>query len=125
MIARLEAENAELRAQRSQADPGTGDPSAGGQVFRGRDDLVSRFQFVEDHQDTYEIKRLCELVEVVRSSYYAWRAGQPARGRRAAADAALTERIHLLHRADPTMGSPRTDRRAQRHCPGDRRASEP
>lgn len=68
---------------------------------------MSRFQFVEDHQDTYEVKRLCELVEVARSSYYAWRASRLARGRRAAADAALTERIHLLHRADPTMGAPR------------------
>jgi len=86
---------------------------------------VSRFQFVEDHQDTYEVKRLCELVEVARSSYYAWRASRLARGRRAAADAALTERIHLLHRADPTMGVPRTDRRAQRHCPRHGRASEP
>ena len=30
---------------------------------------MSRFQFVEDHRDTYEVKRLCELVEVARSSY--------------------------------------------------------
>lgn len=44
---------------------------------------MSRFQFVEDHQDTYEVKRLCELVEVARSSYYAWRAaGWPVGGER-------------------------------------------
>lgn len=67
----------------------------------------------------------CGLVEVRRSSYYAWRAGAPARQRRQGADAALTERVRLLHKADPAMGSPRTDRRAQRHYPGDRRAGEP
>ena len=50
---------------------------------------MSRFQFVADHSDTYEVKRLCRLLEVSRSSYYAWRAGAPARQRRAAADAAL------------------------------------
>ncbi len=29
---------------------------------------MSRFQFVADHCDTYEVKRLCELVEITRSS---------------------------------------------------------
>jgi transposase len=45
---------------------------AGGQIFRWRDELVSRFQFVADHQDTFEVKRLCEVIEVNRSSFYAW-----------------------------------------------------
>ena len=44
---------------------------------------------------------------MARSSYHAWRAGQPARGRRPSADAAVTERIRAPHKADPTMGSPR------------------
>jgi hypothetical protein len=39
---------------------------------------VSRFQFVADHSTTYEVKRLCELVEVERSSYYAWKAAASA-----------------------------------------------
>jgi hypothetical protein len=30
---------------------------------------VSRFQFVANHQDTFEVKRLCALVEVERSSF--------------------------------------------------------
>ena len=34
---------------------------------------MSRFRFVDDHRDTYEVKRLCELVECSRSGYYAWR----------------------------------------------------
>lgn len=31
-----------------------------------------RFRFVQDHQATFEVKRMCELVEVPRSSFYAW-----------------------------------------------------
>ena len=109
-----------------QADPGSRwDPSAGSQVFRGRDDLVSRFQFVEDHQDAYEVKRLCELMEVARSSYYAWRTRQPARRRRSAADAALTEQIRALHKTDPAMGSPRITASPGRGRPTGLRAGEP
>lgn len=66
----------------------------------------------------------CGLVEPACSSHMHWRAGQPARGRRAAANAALTERIRALHKADPTMGSPRTDRRPQRGFPAKLCASE-
>ena len=68
---------------------------------------MSRFQFVEDHRATFEVKRLCELVELERSSYYAWRAAAPARAARAAADAELAARIKLLHGQDNTVGAPR------------------
>jgi hypothetical protein len=68
---------------------------------------VSRFQFVADHRHAFEVKRLCELVQVRRSSYYAWLAGAPARAVRAAADAALAERIRTIHDADNTLGAPR------------------
>ena len=53
------------------------------------------------------MKRLCELVEIERSSYYAWRAGASARAARVAADAALAERIRVIHTADNTVGAPR------------------
>jgi transposase InsO family protein len=68
---------------------------------------VSRFQFVEDHRATYEVKRLCELVEIERSSYYAWRNAAPARAARAAADAELADRIRTVHAQDNTVGAPR------------------
>lgn len=68
---------------------------------------MSRFQFVDDHRHAFEVKRLCELVEVTRSSFYAWLAGAPARAARAAADAALAERIKAIHAADNTLGAPR------------------
>lgn len=68
---------------------------------------MSRFQFVADNSATFEVKRLCELVEVTRSSFYAWKAGAPARAERAAADAELEARIRELHAADNTVGAPR------------------
>jgi hypothetical protein len=33
---------------------------------------VSRFQFVADHRDTFELKWLCAVLEIARSSFYAW-----------------------------------------------------
>jgi transposase InsO family protein len=76
---------------------------------------VSRFQFVADNSTTdagqgrpgWTVKRLCELVEIERSSYYAWKAGAPARAARAAADAELVERIRAVHDEDNTVGAPR------------------
>ena len=68
---------------------------------------MSRFQFVADNSATYEVKRLCELVEIERSSYYAWKAGAPARAARAAGDAVLAERIRAVHSTDNTQGAPR------------------
>jgi transposase InsO family protein len=68
---------------------------------------VSRFQFVADHLHAFEAKRLCELVEVERSSFYAWKAAAPARQARAAADAELAAKIRAVHDQDNTMGAPR------------------
>ena len=73
---------------------------------------MSRFQFVADHRDTFEVKWLCELVEVARSSFYAWLAAAAARAAPAAADDALA-------RADPARCTPRTTR------PTGRRGSPP
>lgn len=33
---------------------------------------MNRFQLVEDHEDAWGVKRLCEIVEISRSSFYAW-----------------------------------------------------
>lgn len=68
---------------------------------------MSRFQFVADHQHAFEVKRLCELVQIERSSFYAWQAAAPTRGARAASDAELAQRIREVHREDNTMGAPR------------------
>jgi transposase InsO family protein len=68
---------------------------------------VTRFQFVADHRDTFEVKRLCEVIEVNRSSFYAWDATAEARAERAAADEELADRIRVVHEADKAYGAPR------------------
>ena len=68
---------------------------------------MSRFQFVADHSRTFEVKRLCQLVEVSRSSYYAWTAGAPRRAERGRSDDALAVRIRAVHTMDATYGAPR------------------
>ena len=84
---------------------------------------MSRFQFVADHQDTFEVKRLCELVEVERSSFYAWKAGAPARAVKAAADAELAERARRIHAADNTVGAPRMTAELNDGVPPDQRVN--
>ena len=68
---------------------------------------MSRFQFVADHRDTFEVKRLCSTVEISRSSFYAWERAAPAREQRAAADAALAEQIKVVQAQDRAYGAPR------------------
>jgi transposase InsO family protein len=69
---------------------------------------VSRFQFVHDHRDAYEVKRLCQVLDVNRSSYYKWLGGADGRAVRQREDEVLAERIRSIH-ADSggAYGSPR------------------
>ena len=71
---------------------------------------MSRFQFVADHRDTFEVKWLCAVVEIARSSFYAWLAAADSRAARAAADEELAGRIRVgaRPRTTPTVrrGSP-------------------
>ena len=68
---------------------------------------MNRFQFVADHRHAFEVKRLCTVLHVSRSSFYAWLAAAPARAARRDADAALAERIRVIHQADSAQGVPR------------------
>ena len=68
---------------------------------------MSRFQFVADHRHAFEVKRLCEIVQITRSSFYAWQDAAPRRAARAAADAQLADRIRTIHEVDRTQGAPR------------------
>jgi transposase InsO family protein len=68
----------------------------------------SRFQFVDDHRDTYEVKRLCQVLDVNRSSYYKWLAGAEARAARQQEDRVLAEEIREVHsESGGAYGSPR------------------
>jgi hypothetical protein len=54
------------------------------------------------------VKRLCEVLEVARSSFRKWRAGREARAARQRADSQLAERIRAVHAEwDGTWGRPR------------------
>jgi transposase InsO family protein len=69
---------------------------------------VSRFQFVDDHRNTFPVKWLCQILEVSRSGFYRWRTSAPARAERARADQKLAEQIRVIHAdSDDTYGSPR------------------
>ncbi|MCX4967261.1 IS3 family transposase [Streptomyces sp. NBC_00654] len=76
--------------------------------FGDGDALVTRCQFVEDHQRRFGVKRLCDILGISRSSFYYWRRTAPARVARQAADAQLAARIRKVHEdSDGTYGAPR------------------
>jgi transposase InsO family protein len=67
---------------------------------------VIRFRFVHDNQTELPVKRMCELVELPRSSFYAWLTHTPSA--REVADAALVEVIRdIYRRSRNTYGVPR------------------
>ena len=84
---------------------------------------MSRFQFVADNSATFEVKRLCELVEIERSSYYAWLNAAPARAERARADAELATRIRAVHAEDDTQGAPRITAELNDNAPAGERVN--
>jgi len=79
---------------------------------------VSRFRFVSEHRHAYGVKRLCRVLEVSRSGFYAWD-GRPPSGR-AVRDAELAELIDEVHqRSRRTYGAPRVHaelRRLNQSC---------
>ena len=65
-----------------------------------------RFQFIDAHTQQFSIQRMCKVLQVSRSGYYAWR-GRPVSAREMA-NQALVEEIRAVHRASrETYGSPR------------------
>jgi putative transposase len=58
---------------------------------------VNRFRFVEDHRGVYGVKRLCRVLGVNRSGFYAWLRTRPAAAARAAAEDALAAEITGIH----------------------------
>lgn len=65
-----------------------------------------RFRFVQDNMTELPVKRMCDLTEVPRSSFYAWLTHTPSA--RDVADAALLEVIcEIYQRSRKTYGVPR------------------
>jgi hypothetical protein len=54
------------------------------------------------------VERLCQILNIARSSFYYWKAAAADRVARDAADAALAARVRVVHaRHDGTYGAPR------------------
>jgi len=65
-----------------------------------------RYQFIAAHQGDYAVSRMCRVLRVGRSGYYAWRS-RPASGR-AQGNHTLVTQIRETHEASQyTYGSPR------------------
>ncbi|MFF2852092.1 IS3 family transposase [Streptomyces sp. NPDC058001] len=108
-VRQLEARVAELEASERKLATERDILRKAARYFAGGDELViSRFQFVDDHRDTYEVKRLCQVLDVNRSSYYKWLAGAEARAARQHQDQVLAEEIRAVHgESGGAYGSPR------------------
>jgi putative transposase len=75
---------------------------------------VSCFRFVDDHRTDYPVKRLCELVEIPRSSFYEW-ASRPLSDHYVD-DAWLANDIYDIHVATRrTYGAPRVEGQLRHH----------
>ena len=65
-----------------------------------------RYQFIEDHRETYPVTRMCRTLNVSSSGYYAWR--QRPVSAREMANQKLMEKIKAAYRDSMgTYGSPR------------------
>ena len=79
---------------------------------------MSRFRFVSEHRHAFGVKRLCRVLEVSRSGFYAWQGRPPSA--RAIRDAELGGLIVEVHqRSRRTYGAPRVHaelRRLDQRC---------
>jgi len=63
-----------------------------------------KYQFIADHERAYGVKRMCRVLGVQRSGYYAWK-GRPISGR-AKANAELLEKVRqAFYHSRCTYGS--------------------
>jgi putative transposase len=71
-----------------------------------------RFQFIDDHREQFPVNRMCQVLEVSASGYYAWR-NRPPSGREMA-NRELSKRIKAVYKSSyGTYGSPRIYRELQ------------
>ena len=65
-----------------------------------------KYTFIRAHEAEFQVQRMCRVLEVKRSGYYAWRQRKPSS--RAQANQVLLEQIEQAHQASRhTYGSPR------------------
>lgn len=65
-----------------------------------------KYRFIEKHQDRYSVGRVCTLLGVSRSGYYAWKKRKPSQ--REQINQALIDHIRRIHKMSrKAYGSPR------------------
>ena len=65
-----------------------------------------KYHFVEENRERFSVNRLCRMVGIARSAYYAWKKRPPSS--RAKANQRLLEHIRRIHKLSrKTYGSPR------------------
>ncbi len=65
-----------------------------------------RYAFIQKHQTQWPVAVQCDVLDVARSGYYAWRRRSPSKSAQRRAE--LTEQIREVHQASrQTYGSPR------------------
>lgn len=82
------------------------------------------FRFIEEQRETFPVGQLCRILEVSRSGFYSW--SKRPHSERDRENAALLERIHVVHRENRGVyGSPRVYRalRAAGHSAGKHRVA--
>ena len=65
-----------------------------------------RFQFITDHRAEFPVRRMCEMLDVSPSGYYAWRKRPPS-AREMANQELLREIEAVFEKSRKTYGSPR------------------
>jgi putative transposase len=65
-----------------------------------------RYQYIRDHREEFSVKRMCQLLGVTRSGYYAWQPDQVSP--RTLENQVLVEQIRVEYKTSrQTYGSPR------------------
>lgn len=54
-----------------------------------------KYAFIGEHEDEFSIVRICKVMRVSRSGYYAWR--KRPQSKRAAQNQELLQHIHYIH----------------------------
>jgi len=72
-----------------------------------------RFEFIAEHQDEFPVSRMCHVLDVSRSGYYAWQDRPPSQ--REMANRTLYKKIKAVYdESHDTYGSPRVNRVLQK-----------
>jgi putative transposase len=72
-----------------------------------------RFQFIDNHRDQFPVRRMCKVLDVSHSGYYAW-SGRPPSEREMANQALYTKIKAVYDRNHQVYGSPRIYRALKR-----------